>query len=475
MMFSKNQKVMNVNTIRKNRERNSLNDSPLYHVKSTLKYLRMFLGFPIVSTNDYWNEFIFTPVKEYVRLSIFLFLCLVPLAIGAFVFSNHLEDFKLMFKLSNLDIIVEGIMVQWLPFSSSILYFFTFKNKHKKLEKICKKISAVNHYQSIAHGHTTIYKNAKEKANRFLKYSFLLGCLSCLFQVLSIYMGFSRYTPQFMSTELIWTTSIFGIIQFWFGLMAPMIYAGDFIVIYIINHLSQNIIFLKKELKRVVTKDIGLVQNVGKSLGRNDCDSNEKVNRFYEKEQNGLSNLKDVEHILDAGLDICNATKTFNRAFSCIIFCSFAGNLVCATSTFYVSFHCMFLRQLSPSRFWFGLKSISLVLLLTFKLYVLTTSSHQLGRNMKTLGRRFDKIMVSLEETCKATVEAIENQALEKKVSLLKTFVDSDSPISPFGYFSINGGTFLSAMATVLTYLIVLIQFKMAEESNDHRNETLSE
>ena len=84
-------------------------------------------------------------------------------------------------------------------------------------------------------------------------------------------------------------------------------------------------------------------------------------------------------------------------------------------------------------------------------------------------------IMASIEEKCKATVEVIEIQSLERKINLLKTFVDNDSPISPFGYFSITGGTFLSAMATVLTYLIVLIQFKMAEVTNDNLNVTISE
>ena len=84
-------------------------------------------------------------------------------------------------------------------------------------------------------------------------------------------------------------------------------------------------------------------------------------------------------------------------------------------------------------------------------------------------------IMASKEEKYKETVDIIENQVLEKKIDLLKAFVDNDSPISPFGYFSITGGTFLSAMATVLTYLIVLIQFKMAEVTNDHWNETISE
>ena len=49
------------------------------------------------------------------------------------------------------------------------------------------------------------------------------------------------------------------------------------------------------------------------------------------------------------------------------------------------------------------------------------------------------------------------------KIQLLKdVLLDNDSPISPHGYFSLTGGTFLSTLATILTYLIVLIQFKLA-------------
>ena len=38
------------------------------------------------------------------------------------------------------------------------------------------------------------------------------------------------------------------------------------------------------------------------------------------------------------------------------------------------------------------------------------------------------------------------------------------SPINPFAAFSLSNSTFIGAFATILTYLIVLIQFKASDD-----------
>lgn len=40
------------------------------------------------------------------------------------------------------------------------------------------------------------------------------------------------------------------------------------------------------------------------------------------------------------------------------------------------------------------------------------------------------------------------------------------SPINPFSAFSLSNSTLLGTFATILTYLIVLVQFKAAEDDN---------
>ena len=57
-----------------------------------------------------------------------------------------------------------------------------------------------------------------------------------------------------------------------------------------------------------------------------------------------------------------------------------------------------------------------------------------------------------------------ENDKHEEQLDLMNDLLDNRSPISPYGYFEMTGGSFLSALATIATYLIVLVQFKTSEK-----------
>ena len=52
----------------------------------------------------------------------------------------------------------------------------------------------------------------------------------------------------------------------------------------------------------------------------------------------------------------------------------------------------------------------------------------------------------------------------------------SESPINPLSAFSLSNGTLIATSATIITYLIVLIQFMAAENPNDQcRSKTIPE
>jgi len=53
-----------------------------------------------------------------------------------------------------------------------------------------------------------------------------------------------------------------------------------------------------------------------------------------------------------------------------------------------------------------------------------------------------------------------------RKIKILKQNVKdrSASPIHPFSAFSLSNNTLVGTFATILTYLIVLVQFKAAED-----------
>ena len=61
------------------------------------------------------------------------------------------------------------------------------------------------------------------------------------------------------------------------------------------------------------------------------------------------------------------------------------------------------------------------------------------------------------------SIELREKEILYEKLDMMIDLYGNNAPISPYGYFSINGGSLLSALATIITYLIVLIQFKISE------------
>ena len=108
-----------------------------------------------------------------------------------------------------------------------------------------------------------------------------------------------------------------------------------------------------------------------------------------------------------------------------------------------------------------GLMSIVGFILYMGRLYILTTSGHVLGQEMAKL-RKGLKFFLSMYNRDFNVAEP-EKTMLHEKSKMVIDSLDSNAPLSPYGYFSINGGSLLSALATIITYLIVLIQFKMSE------------
>ena len=99
------------------------------------------------------------------------------------------------------------------------------------------------------------------------------------------------------------------------------------------------------------------------------------------------------------------------------------------------------------------------------RLYESTTSGHNLGQNMGLLRVAFKKYNATKNDIMEhSNKRGNENDKNQQKLDLMNDLLDNSSPISPYGYFGMTGGSFLSALATIATYLIVLIQFKTSEK-----------
>ena len=100
-------------------------------------------------------------------------------------------------------------------------------------------------------------------------------------------------------------------------------------------------------------------------------------------------------------------------------------------------------------------------LLLTFisilRLLYYTKAGQYLATSMDECVETLTEIQINSHDDAKCPYLKIMKQDLKDKAI---------SPISPFSAFSLSNNTLIGTFATILTYLIVLIQFKAAENQD---------
>ena len=107
---------------------------------------------------------------------------------------------------------------------------------------------------------------------------------------------------------------------------------------------------------------------------------------------------------------------------------------------------------------------LSVALLSDVRLFYLTNIGQNLGTSMKNALRTLNRVNLKYDDT-KYQSEAEWNLTLEDYEFLRTELTDqSDSPINPCSAFSLSNGTLVGTFANILTYLIVLIQFKGSEK-----------
>ena len=89
------------------------------------------------------------------------------------------------------------------------------------------------------------------------------------------------------------------------------------------------------------------------------------------------------------------------------------------------------------------------------RLVWLTSVGQNLSNSMKKCGHQLDRFKPN------------DKKLDERELELLRQDIryHSDSPITPFSFFSLSNSTLLGAFGTIVTYLIVLLQFKTSESS----------
>ena len=163
----------------------------------------------------------------------------------------------------------------------------------------------------------------------------------------------------------------------------------------------------------------------------------------------------DEEKILSLGSNLIGVIKEINVSLTGIIVNTYLICLIMATGTLYSSSTILFQR--SFSLILFSASNFCISLLTINRLIWLTAFGHQLSLSMKNCAYHLQRLKITLRD-----VDEQEFQLLKEE---LKYY--SEAPITPFSAFSVSTSTLLSAFGTIITYLIVLLQFKVSEPPGD--------
>ena len=163
----------------------------------------------------------------------------------------------------------------------------------------------------------------------------------------------------------------------------------------------------------------------------------------------------DEEKILSLGSNLIGVIKEINVSLTGIIVNTYLICLIMATGTLYSSSTILFQR--SFSLILFSASNFCISLLTINRLIWLTALGHQLSLSMKNCAYHLQRLKITLRD-----VDEQEFQLLKEE---LKYY--GEAPITPFSAFSVSTSTLVSAFGTIITYLIVLLQFKVSEPPGD--------
>ena len=359
--------------------------------------------------------------------------------------------------VSKLDYFVEVFTLFFLPFCFNLVYFINFKNSVQDLNIICENMSEINYKQTKVHGFSQMHLKAKQKVEEYIMIFMMMGILIAALFVISSYITFEFYDGGILPDNLKALLAATSPAMILLGPISHIVSSGDFIIIYFILHLTQNVKYLRSVVEEETIEN--KTKNFETSGHLGNCHSRKQSIKTRENGSVGKYYIRNS--LLDIALGIGDVVEKINVCFSGMLFCYYGGNLLIATSSFYSATNYLFISEFSALSLSVGLMSTVCFILYMGRLYILTTSSHLLGQEMTLLKKAMKGLFFKSSQNW--NIEQRELEISYEKLDMMIDHYGNNAPISPYGYFSINGGSLLSALATIITYLIVLIQFKISE------------
>ena len=158
------------------------------------------------------------------------------------------------------------------------------------------------------------------------------------------------------------------------------------------------------------------------------------------------------QKILSLGSNLLEVVKEMNISLPGMIVNTYFSCLVVATATLYNSSTIFFDRN-HDILYLLSIANLCISTLTISRLVWLTDGGHKLSLSMKNCTYHLERF-----KSTKGGVDEDDFQLLKEE---LKYY--GEAPITPFSAFSVSTNTLLGAFGTIVTYLIVLLQFKVSE------------
>ena len=452
--------------------------SPFFYIRNYMKWFHIFLGLPLTPVSKHYDEFTFLTVTESIKMVILLGTCLVLHIVPVWILYisidyNYLSAYYKAFGVSKLDIFVAFVEYQSCLIISIVFFFYFFAKCTEKLNMLLASMKKLNNELETC-GCTMDYVALKQQPRKIVFCSHLGRFTNTCFATV-MYLVFSygynlngkKYT--LVSSDGYTAVKLLPIlISNCIITNSPYFSSTEFILYYISNHLRNNV----QMISTLVLK-IGHENNVKRISGTMAPIVNTQHIKSLEEHDDSNQKMH-LNRTLDMPFQGLKVISFFNDTFSGIVLTVYVSTLglIAVSSYGLASIVLSFPRLNNQEAVTFAyLRGCWCFLIAAgnvHKLLRLTQYSNSLQKSLLDLKNNLNDILNGCLDSESSNLKEKENETYRQKIWIFKQELQLiNSPLSPFSAFDVSNRTLISAFATIITYLIVLIQFKISEFDND--------
>ena len=175
-----------------------------------------------------------------------------------------------------------------------------------------------------------------------------------------------------------------------------------------------------------------------------------------------LSRDVQLDQVVDPGLHLESVLRATASTLEKMIAVSYFTSAVSLTITSFVLLTQLTLNEVEYDAQYYGFSTFYFFLCLLFyvRLYFLMITGQYLITQMKDAKTSLEDFRLNQEVSLTQF-----NFQKFYKMELLQDRIGNDSPIAPFSIFSLSIKTFVATLATILTYIFILIRMRGLEDS----------